>query len=221
MAEATVTDETGPLVDCHAHVFDERMPMCPDAWTVPAYAFSAEDLIARLDRHGVRHAVLSGLSISGEYNDYTIRALRRYPQRLRGTAIVKAPANLYLLEQMQADGIAKEGEKGAIIVDLEAEKLGVFLALKSDGTALYSTKELALAGLKFSEYPETTQSMHVVDNRQSLYFKQFFSVLKKLGFDKPMTHISHDFVTLAEGAMSSRKGNIINVDAGNAQSFPR
>lgn len=117
-----------------------------------------------------------------------------------------------LVQDMLAKGIAKEGEKGAIIVDLEDEKLGVFLALKSDGTALYSTKELALAGLKFSEYPETTQSMHVVDNRQSLYFKQFFATLKRMGFEKPMTHISHDFVTLSEGAMSSRKGNIITYE---------
>ena len=81
------------------------MPVCPDAWTVPHYTFSADDLVAQLDRTGVRYAVLSGLSISGSYNDYTIGALRRFPQRLRGTAIIDPPANLYLLEQMQADGI--------------------------------------------------------------------------------------------------------------------
>lgn len=103
MSVPAVTE--GPLVDCHAHVFDQRMPVCPNAWTVPSYAFTAEDLLAQLDRHGVGHAVLSGLSISGEYNDYTIRALRRYPQRLRGTAIIEPPASLYLMEQMQADGI--------------------------------------------------------------------------------------------------------------------
>lgn len=97
--------EDAPLIDCHAHVFDQQMPVSPAAWTVPTYAFSAEDLLARLDHHGVRHAVLSGLSISGDYNDYTIRALRRYPDRLRGTAIIDPPANLYLLERMQADGI--------------------------------------------------------------------------------------------------------------------
>lgn len=94
-----------PLIDCHAHVFDARMPADPDAWTVPAYEFSAANLLDQLDRHGIGKAVLSGLSISGEYNDYMIRALRRHPDRLRGTAIVNAPANLYLLEQMQADGI--------------------------------------------------------------------------------------------------------------------
>lgn len=104
MPDASVTPDIAPLVDCHAHVFDARMPVSPNAWTVPDYAFSAEQLLAELDRHGIGHAVLSGLSISGEYNDYMIRALRRYP-RLRGTAIVRAPANLYLLEQMQADGV--------------------------------------------------------------------------------------------------------------------
>lgn len=117
-----------------------------------------------------------------------------------------------LVKELLAKGIAKEGEKGAKIVDLEAENLGIFLVLKSDGTALYSTKELALAGLKFREYPETDRSLHVVDNRQALYFKQFFATLKKLGFNKPMTHVSHDFVTLVGGAMSSRKGNIITLE---------
>jgi predicted TIM-barrel fold metal-dependent hydrolase len=105
MVDASQDRADAPLVDCHAHVFDARMPVSPNAWTVPDYEFPAEQLLAKLDRHSIGHAVLSGLSISGEYNDYMIRALRRYPQRLRGTAIVKAPASLYQLEQMQADGV--------------------------------------------------------------------------------------------------------------------
>jgi len=93
-----------PRVDCHAHVFDAAMPARPNAWTVPDYEFSAAHLLAQLDQHGIDKAVLSGLSISGEYNDYMIRALRRHP-RLRGTAIVAAPSDMYTLERMQADGI--------------------------------------------------------------------------------------------------------------------
>ncbi len=117
-----------------------------------------------------------------------------------------------LVQELLAKGIAKEGERGAKIVDLEPEGLGVMLVLKSDGTALYSTKELALAKLKFKEFPETMKSLHVVDNRQSLYFKQLFVVLKKMGFDKSMAHLAYDFVTLEEGAMSSRKGNIVTYE---------
>jgi predicted TIM-barrel fold metal-dependent hydrolase len=93
-----------PRVDCHAHVFDAAMPAQPNAWTVPDYEFGTTQLLAQLDAHGIDHAVLSGLSISGEYNDYMIRALRHNP-RLRGTAIVAAPSDLYTLEQMQRDGI--------------------------------------------------------------------------------------------------------------------
>lgn len=118
-----------------------------------------------------------------------------------------------LVKDLLAKGIAKEGERGAIIVDLaEPEDLGVFLVLKSDGTALYSTKELALAGLKFKEFPGVTDSVHVVDMRQSLYFKQFFATLRRMGFDKAMTHLAYEFVTLKEGAMSSRKGNIVTYE---------
>lgn len=117
-----------------------------------------------------------------------------------------------LVKELLDAGLAKEGERGAIIADLEAEGLGVFLLLKSDGSALYSTKELALAEKKFSDFEDIARSVHIVDNRQSLYFRQFFATLKRMGFDKKMTHLAYEFVTLKEGAMSSRKGNIVTYE---------
>ena len=75
----------GPLVDCHAHIFTPDMPVAGNAWIEPDYAFTADDLLAQLDRHGVHYGVISGLSIVGYYNDYMISELRRNP-RLRGTA---------------------------------------------------------------------------------------------------------------------------------------
>ena len=94
----------GPAVDCHAHVFARDMPYAADAWTRPDYAFTADDLLARMDRHGVRLAVISGLSIVGTYNDYTLAQLRQHP-RLRGTVIVPPSADTATLQQMQADGV--------------------------------------------------------------------------------------------------------------------
>lgn len=99
--EATVK---APRVDCHAHVFDRRMPASPNAWTVPDYEFGVEQLLAEMKVHDIEYAVLSGLSISGEYNDFMIRALRDHKQ-LRGTAIVDPPSSLYTLEHMKDDGI--------------------------------------------------------------------------------------------------------------------
>jgi arginyl-tRNA synthetase len=116
-----------------------------------------------------------------------------------------------LVKEMMASGLATISQ-GATVVNLEDENLGVFLVLKSDGSSLYSTKELALARLKFAEYPDLTRSVNIVDLRQSMYFQQFFATLRKMGFDKPMKHLGYEFVTLPDGAMSSRKGNVITYE---------
>jgi arginyl-tRNA synthetase len=113
-----------------------------------------------------------------------------------------------LVAELEARGIVTESE-GAKVVDLADEGLGVFLVLKTDGSALYSTKELALAELKDREYPGLAESYNVVDVRQSLYFKQFFATLKHLGLQTSFRHLGYEFVTLPDGAMSSRKGNVI------------
>ncbi|HTM69172.1 MAG TPA: arginine--tRNA ligase [Candidatus Binatia bacterium] len=144
--------------------------------------------------------------------DVIFRELGIHFERTYLESEVEGPGKM-LVQDLLRRGIAKEGERGAIIVDLSApEDLGVFLVLKSDGTALYSTKELALAGLKFKEFPGVTSSIHIVDTRQSLYFKQFFATLARMGFKKQMTHLGYEFVTLKEGAMSSRKGNIVTYE---------
>ncbi|MEI9852147.1 MAG: amidohydrolase family protein [Sphingomonas sp.] len=93
-----------PIVDCHAHIFLDDMPVSRNAWTQTDYAFTARDLLATLDRHGVHFGVISGLSIAGYYNDYMISELRRHP-RLRGTAIVAPGTDRYVLERMRADGV--------------------------------------------------------------------------------------------------------------------
>lgn len=113
-----------------------------------------------------------------------------------------------MVDALIKKGVARESQ-GAIVVDLEEEKLGVFLIRKSDGTSLYATKDLALAWLKFGEYPQIERSLHVVDNRQSLYFKQLFRTLELMGFKKPLEFVGYEFVTLKSGAMSSREGNVV------------
>lgn len=121
-----------------------------------------------------------------------------------------------LIQDLLDKGIAIESQ-GAVIIDLDAypdpeiqkQKLGVLMLRKTDGTLIYATKDIPLAELKFMEYPEQVLSIIVVDSRQSLYFKQLFATLKLLGYDKPFKHLAYEFVTLPEGAMASRKGNVI------------
>ncbi len=114
--------------------------------------------------------------------------------------------------------LVKEGLKrgvftesnGAIGVDLSKEKLGYCLVLKSDGTALYSTRDLALAYKKREMY-QLDESLYIVDVGQSLHFLQVFRCLELLGFEqaKNCRHVAYGQVVLPDGKMSSRKGSVI------------
>ncbi len=98
------SDGGAPIVDCHAHVFARDMPLVADAWMAPAYDYTPQDYLAELDRYGIHFGVLSGLSISGAYNEYTIAAARLSP-RLRATAIVEPGTDIYTLRRMRDDGV--------------------------------------------------------------------------------------------------------------------
>ena len=101
---------------------------------------------------------------------------------------------------------------GAIGLDLSEDNLGFCVLLKKDGNGLYSTKDIELARKKFQEY-NIDESIYLVDNRQSLHFKQIFKALEKIGFEqsKNCKHVAYEMVELPEGAMESRKGNIIPI----------
>lgn len=103
-------------------------------------------------------------------------------------------------------------DQGALIVRLEEEKLGVNLLRKSDGTLLYNAKDIALALRKQRDY-NPDRSLIVVDERQALAMRQLFATLTRMGVSAPYEHVSYGFITLPDGAMSSRKGNIVRLDA--------
>jgi arginyl-tRNA synthetase len=123
-----------------------------------------------------------------------------------------------IVDELIAKGIADDErpQGGPVIVKID-EKLGLkkekyrtAVILRSDGTTLYSTKDLALAKEKFEQY-KVDRSVYVVDTRQSLYFQQAFKILELWGFKQAEKcfHLAHGFVTLPEGAMSARRGRVV------------
>lgn len=100
--------------------------------------------------------------------------------------------------------------EGAIGADLSDQGLPFFLLLKSDGTGLYATKDLALARDKFDRFG-VDRSIYVVDASQSLHFQQVFATLAKMGYERASQcfHLAYGLVVLPEGKMSSRDGNVI------------
>ena len=99
---------------------------------------------------------------------------------------------------------------GAIGADLSQWGLGFCMVLKSDGSGLYATKDLALAKRKFEQFG-IDESIYVVDAAQSLHFKQVFKTLELMGYEQARNcqHIAYGQVVLPSGKMSSRAGNVI------------
>ena len=93
------------MVDAHAHVFLRDMPHIANQRHRIAYDFGFEQYLAELDRHGVERGVIAAASPYGDYNDYTIAALRAHPQRLRGTVILDPSVERYVMEAMARDGV--------------------------------------------------------------------------------------------------------------------
>jgi len=129
---------------------------------------------------------------------------------------VDKPAKQIAEELIQLGIAEDERPDGPVIVkideklQLNKEKYRTAVILRSDGTTLYSTKDLALAKDKFENY-HVDRSVYVVDVRQSLHFQQVFKILELWGFPQAEKcfHLAYGFVTLPEGAMSARKGNVI------------
>jgi arginyl-tRNA synthetase len=119
-----------------------------------------------------------------------------------------------MVDDLLERGIAEISE-GLPVVKID-EKLGLteptyrtMPVLRSDGTSLYSTKDLALTKRKFEEYG-VDRAIWVVDVRQSLYFQQIFKILELWGFEQARQafHLGYEMVILPEGVISSRKGNV-------------
>jgi len=114
-----------------------------------------------------------------------------------------------IVKELLDKGVA-ENKDGAVIVDLKDYGLDEFVILRSDGTALYSTKDLALAERKFQNF-KIDRSLYVVGSEHKFYFKQLFKTLELMGFKQAQRcfHLSYELVMLEEGKMSSREGNVV------------
>ena len=100
--------------------------------------------------------------------------------------------------------------RGAQVVDLEEYGMSPCIILKSDGSSLYATRDMAAAMYRKNTY-DFHKCLYVVAYQQNLHFKQFFKVLELMGkeWSKDLVHVAYGMVSLEEGTMSTRKGNVV------------
>ncbi len=84
------------------------------------------------------------------------------------------------------------------------------IVLKSDGTTIYATRDLAAAFYRKKTY-DFHKCLYVVAYQQNLHFKQIFRVLELMGYDwaKDMVHVNFGMVSLVDGTLSTRRGKVV------------
>lgn len=115
--------------------------------------------------------------------------------------------------QLLKDKQLLKASRGAQIVDLEAYKLTPPLIIKSNGTTTYITRDLATALYRKRMFGHA-KSLYVVGAEQENYYKQLKAVLKEMGFTwwDQLEHISFGLMNLNGQKMSTRKGNVVNLE---------
>jgi len=93
------------------------------------------------------------------------------------------------------------------------EELPNYVLLRSNGTTLYATRDLALADYRFARHA-FKECVYVTASAQNLHFQQFFKTLELLGraYAKRLKHVGYGLVSLPEGKLSTREGRVILVD---------
>lgn len=114
-----------------------------------------------------------------------------------------------VIDIIKEKGLLKESQ-GAKIVDLEPYGMPPALVIKSDGSTLYITRDLAAAIYRKRTY-DFYKNIYVVGSQQALHFKQWMQILEMMGFEyaKDCVHVQFGMVALEEGTLSTRKGRVV------------
>lgn len=114
-----------------------------------------------------------------------------------------------VVDMLTQKGLLIESE-GARVVMLDEYKAPPCIILKSDGTTIYASRDIASVLYRWETY-HFHKNIYVVGSPQALHFKQVFSVLDKAGYEcaKDCVHVGFGLVKFADMKFSTREGNIV------------
>lgn len=118
----------------------------------------------------------------------------------------KMPA---VVKELKEKGLLVESQ-GAQIVNLEEHNLGIAVVVKSDGGTTYLLRDLAT--FIFRKQQGFEKQIYVVDVRQKHTLAQTLKIVELLGYlnsQEEALHVAYGFLTLPQGAMSTRKGTVV------------
>ncbi|XP_073749694.1 probable arginine--tRNA ligase, mitochondrial isoform X2 [Callorhinus ursinus] len=112
-----------------------------------------------------------------------------------------------VLKLLDSKGLLQKTVKGTAIVDLSGngDPSSICTVMRSDGTSLYATRDLAAAIDRMDKYNFDTM-IYVTDKGQTKHFQQVFQMLQIMGYDwaERCQHVPFGVVQ----GMKTRRGNV-------------
>ena len=117
--------------------------------------------------------------------------------------------------------VATQETEGPVVINLDQFNIPSYLLRKSDGSSLYSARDLAVGKWRLQNY-NPDKILYVVGHEQELYLKQIFKTLGLMGYpEEKFEHISYGMVTLDGKKIATRSGNIVFLEDGLKEAIKR
>lgn len=120
-----------------------------------------------------------------------------------------------IIAELLEKKIAVKNDDGSVaVVFPEETKLPSVIIQKKDGTNLYLTADICAIRYRLTNGWNPSKIIYVVDLRQQMHFKQCFEICRMAGWleNIEIFHAWNGHIGLPDGAMSTRKWNIIRLE---------
>ncbi|KAM7367708.1 hypothetical protein PAMP_013989 [Pampus punctatissimus] len=170
---------------------------------------AARDFFRQLEQHESR-----AMSLWQQFREITVEEYQHVYKRLGVHFDIYSGESFYqnqaqeVVQQLQSQGLLKTTDKGTGVVDLSAagDMSSICTVLRSDGTTLYITRDIAAAIDRREKY-HFDEMIYVTDKSQENHFHQLFQILLTLGHSWA-DRCRHVPFGLVQG-MKTRRGEVV------------
>ncbi|KAL6095775.1 rars2 [Pungitius sinensis] len=191
------------------HLFEVYVQVNKDAEQNEEMMQAARDFFRQLEQHDSE-----ALSLWQQFREITVDEYQRVYKRLGVHFDIYSGESFHqhqaqeVVQKLQSQGLLKTSEKGTGVVDLSTTKdmSSVSTVLRSDGTTLYITRDLAAAIDRKEKY-HFDEMIYVTDKSQANHFHQLFHILLAMGHSWA-DRCEHVPFGLVRG-MKTRRGEVV------------
>ena len=160
------------------------------------------DAEVRLLRRKMRDRALSGMRETySRYGCYIDKAYYESDHYLKWKEIVLDGLKRWVF---------KKDSQWNIVCD---EDIWNKILLRKNWTSIYITQDIALGQIRYTDW-QMDRMVYVVGNEQADHFKFLFKIFERLGYEfwSKCHHLSYGMISLPDGKMKSREGNVVDAD---------